>query len=134
MNDLITWFLPVEVCWRKQLQNCLHCYYNKSFIIGLVMRNNEFLLSLKEGRMMRQKVSIGLAILGLAIIIYALILVDGQNRLATITLGVIVACGGGVMILFNGQAFQNHRTTSRLITVLFVLVIIGYLLKMTVMG
>ena len=102
--------------------------------MGLVMRNNEFLLSLKEGRMMRQKVSIGLAILGLAIIIYALILVDGQNRLATITLGVIVACGGGVMILFNGQAFQNHRATSRLITVLFVLVIIGYLLKMTVMG
>lgn len=134
MNDLITWFLLVEVCWRKQLQNCLHYYYNKSFIMGLVMRNNEFLLSLKEGRMMRQKVSIGLAILGLAIMIYALILVDGQNRLATITLGVIVACGGGVMILFNGQAFQNHRTTSRLITVLFVLVIIGYLLKMTVMG
>lgn len=60
--------------------------------------------------MMRQKVSIGLAILGLAIIIYALILVDGQNRLATITLGVIVACGGGVMILFNGQA---SRITGR---------------------
>ncbi|MGM9906747.1 hypothetical protein [Limosilactobacillus sp.] len=82
---------------------------------------------------MRQKVSIGLAILGLAIIVYALTL-SGQNRLATITLGVIVACGGGVMILFNGKAFQNHQTTSRLITVLFVLVIIGYLLKMTVMG
>lgn len=83
---------------------------------------------------MRQKISIGLAILGLAIIIYALTLVDGQNRLATITLGIIVACGGGVMILFNGQTFQNHRAMSRLITVLFILVIIGYLLKMTVMG
>ncbi|MFR0771669.1 MAG: hypothetical protein ACLSH6_06925 [Limosilactobacillus pontis] len=42
---------------------------------------------------MRQKVSIGLAILGLAIIVYALTL-NGQNRLATVTLGVIVACGG----------------------------------------
>lgn len=83
--------------------------------------------------MMRQMVSIGLAVLGLAIIVYALTLA-GQNRLATVTLGVIVACGGGVMILFSGQTFQNHRAMSRLITVLFVLVIIGYLLKMTVMG
>ena len=82
---------------------------------------------------MRQKVSIGLAVLGLASIVYALTLA-GQNRLATVTLGVIVACGGGVMILFSGQTFQNHRAMSRLITVLFVLVIIGYLLKMTVMG
>lgn len=82
---------------------------------------------------MRQKVSIGLAILGLAIIVYALTL-DGQNRLATVTLGVIVACGGGVMILSSGRYFQGHRAMSWLITALFVLVIIGYLLKMTVLG
>ena len=60
---------------------------------------------------MRQKVSIGLAILGLAIIVYALTL-NGQNRLATVTLGVIVACGGGVMILASGRWFQGHRAIS----------------------
>lgn len=82
---------------------------------------------------MRQKVSFGLAILGLAIIVYALTL-SGQNKLATITLGVIVACGGGVMILANGRAANNHRSLNVLITVLFILVVIGYLLKMTVLG
>ncbi|KRM35892.1 hypothetical protein FD34_GL000380 [Limosilactobacillus pontis DSM 8475] len=88
---------------------------------------------MKGANIMRQKVSIGLAILGLAIIVYALTL-DGQNRLATITLGVIVACGGGLMILSSGRWFQGHRAVSGLISVLFVLVIIGYLLKMTVLG
>ena len=38
------------------------------------------------------------------------------------------------MILSSGRYFQGHRAMSWLITALFVLVIIGYLLKMTVLG
>lgn len=82
---------------------------------------------------MRQKVSFGLAILGLAVIVYALTM-NGQHRLATMTLGVIVACGGGLMILSSSKSFRDHRAMSGLITVLFVLVVVGYLLKITIMG
>lgn len=78
---------------------------------------------------MRQKASILLAIIGIIVIVAAFAL-TGTARLATITLGVILACGGCLILITNSRAAEQHKTTTTMIMILFVIVVVGYLAKM----
>lgn len=81
---------------------------------------------------MRQKISLLLAIIGIIVIVAAFTL-SGSTRLATITLGIILACGGCLMLITNGRVAEQHRTTTLMIITLFVIVVIAYLIKLLVL-
>lgn len=79
---------------------------------------------------MRQKISMILAIIGLVIILLAFT-TSGNARMVAITLGIIIACGGCLLLIASGKYSTQHRSMLMLITVLFILLIIGFVIKVT---
>lgn len=82
---------------------------------------------------MKQKVAMTLAIIGLVVILISF-MVTGRMRMAGITLGIIIACGGCLMIIAGGKYSTQHRLMLIVLTILFVLVIVGYVIKVTTMN
>lgn len=82
---------------------------------------------------MRQKIAMWLAIAGLIIIALAF-MATGRMRMAGITLGIIIACGGCLMMLAGDHYSAQHRLFLIVITILFVLLIIGYVIKVTTLN
>lgn len=94
--------------------------------------NDDWLwLNIEGNKLMRQKISLLLAIIGI-IVIAAAFALSGSTRLATITLGIILACGGCLMLITNGHVAEQHRTTTLMITILFVIVVVAYIIKILV--
>lgn len=79
---------------------------------------------------MRQKISVALAIIGLLIILFSFI-TSGSARMAGITLGIIIACGGCLMMIAGEKYSRQHRTFLMIITILFILLIVGFVIKVT---
>lgn len=78
---------------------------------------------------MRAKVAVILAIIGLAIIAFAFTL-TGQSKVAAIVLGLIVACAGCLIFLANERFMSEHRSFIAVISILFVILIVGYAMKL----
>lgn len=77
---------------------------------------------------MRTKLSLGLALAGL-LIVAAAFFVNSSQRMMLIVLGLIIACGGCLILLANDRFINQHRSFIALVSVLFVLLIIGYVIK-----
>lgn len=77
---------------------------------------------------MRTKVSLLLLIIGIIIAAFSLTM-SGQGKMTTLVLGLIIACGGCVMILFKDQFIRGHRGFTIITTALFVVLIVAYVFK-----
>lgn len=76
---------------------------------------------------MRTKLSLGLALTGLLIVAAAFL--PSAPRAMMVVLGLIITCGGCLVLLANSRFASQHRGFFGLMTVLFVLLIIGYVVK-----
>lgn len=79
---------------------------------------------------MQRLVSLFLTLVGFVIIIVGLLSFHGQTRVMVSILGVIIACGGLLMLL-NRRVSPQQRPFILIISILFVLLIIGYVIKVT---
>lgn len=77
---------------------------------------------------MRSKVSMLMMAIGIVLVALALTM-TGQTKMAIMVLGLIVAAGGCVMLLFNDRFVSDHRGFVVIIATLFIILIIGYLIK-----
>ena len=77
---------------------------------------------------MRTKISILLAVVGIIIIVAALTM-TGQQKVATIVLGLIIACAGCWVFLVNERFMNQHRGFVIVVSVLLGLLVVGYAIK-----
>lgn len=77
---------------------------------------------------MRTKVAMILAVIGVVIIAVALTM-SGQQRVATIVLGLIVACAGCWVFLVNEHFVNQHRGFVVIVSLLLIILVIGYAIK-----
>lgn len=78
---------------------------------------------------MRTKVAVVLAIIGLAVIAFAFTL-TGQSKVAAIVLGLILACAGCLFFLANERFMREHRSFIVIISILFIILVVGYAMKL----
>lgn len=77
---------------------------------------------------MRTKLSLLLALVGL-LIVGAAFVTNTPQRMMMVVLGLIIACGGCLVLLATDRFFNQHRSFITVVTGLFILLIIGYVIK-----
>lgn len=78
---------------------------------------------------MRAKMSLMLALIGLILLVVAFSQ-SGQGRIAMIVLGLIIACAGCLFYLANSQFAREHRSFIIIISILFIILVVGYAIKL----
>lgn len=77
-----------------------------------------------------QRIVSGLLILvGLIIAGGAFVIFSGQSRIIGATLGLIIACGGCLMQLVSAPNAKQYRPFIIIISILFIFLIIGFIIK-----
>lgn len=81
-----------------------------------------------EGNRIRTKLSLLLALVGL-LIVGAAFVTNTPQRMMMVVLGLIIACGGCLVLLATDRFVNQHRSFITVVTGLFILLIIGYVIK-----